>query len=283
MQVLVTGSAGRLGQILRSTWTNANDLGFDPIWAARHAKSANDCAWDILSGKPPFIAKGSVILHLAGILTGDKATLSANAAIAVAVCGMAERVGAKHLFVASSAAVYSPSAAVHFEDEVSVPATEYGRAKLQMEQVVQQWANQTDQGGPGVTCLRIGNVLGADALFGGSATRRIELDAIVGQPGGPIRPYIAPTAFSQVLAQLIRMAGAGFALPRVLNVAAPTAVRMADLLQAARRPYRIGQPKPHASPIVRISTQRLADLIPLPPTDVSAMIDDWRQAMAVTP
>lgn len=282
MQVLVTGSAGRLGQILRSTWTKAADLGFDPIYSARRAKFANDCAWNILSGKPPVIAKGSVILHLAGILTGGKTALSANVAMAATVCAMAEKAGAKHVFVASSAAVYGSSDCAHTEEEVAAPTTDYGRAKLQMEQVVQQWANLKNNDGPGLTCLRIGNVLGADALLGGSATRLIELDTIVGQSGGPIRSYIAPTAFSQVLVRLIRLAGAGSALPRVLNVAAPTAVRMVDLLQAAQLPYRIGQPRLHAAPIVRISTERLAGLIPLPQTDADAMIQDWRQAMVDT-
>jgi nucleoside-diphosphate-sugar epimerase len=283
MQVLITGAAGRLGQLIRAAWANGAPLGFEPIWSSRCAGAHRDVVWDILSGPVPDIGKGAVILHLAGVLRGDRAMLSANAAMARNVCTFAQSAGASHVFLASSAAVYGAAMRDHVEVHAPAPISDYGRSKLDMEREALCWAHSLGQNAPGVTCLRIGNVLGADTLFGWTnANRQIVLDPVPGQRGGPIRSYIGPQALAQILAGLLVRAGAGLALPKLLNIAAPGAVAMADLLDAAQTPYSFGKSNADVIPKVSLSTKRLAALIPVFHADPVAMVADWRGLMAAT-
>lgn len=279
MQVLITGAAGRLGQLMRAAWADCGHLGFDPIWSRRGAGARQDVTWDILSGPAPDIAKGAVILHLAGVLRGDRAALSANAVMARKVCMAAKLAGASHVFLASSAAIYGAANRDHVEVQAPAPVSDYGHAKLDMEREALCWAHSLGPDAPGVTCLRIGNVVGADTLFGGvNPSWHVVLDPVPGQPGGPIRSYIGPQALAQVLAGLLAHVGAN--LPKILNVAAPGAVSMADLLDAAQIPYSFGKPNVGAIAKVSLSTKRLAALIPLCPTNAAAMVADWRGLMA---
>lgn len=281
MQVLITGAAGRLGQLIRAAWADRADLEFDPIWSYRRTDPCQDVAWDILSGPVPDIAKSAVILHLAGVLRGDRAALSANAVMARNVCMAAKLAGASHVFLASSAAIYGAAMRDHLEVHAPAPVSDYGNAKLDMEREALCWVHGSGPDAPGVTCLRIGNVVGADTLFGGvNPSRHIVLDPAPGQPGGPIRSYIGPQALAQVLAGLVAHAGAGTNLPKILNIAAPGAVSMADLLDAAQTPYTFGKPNVDVIPKVSLSTKRLAALIPLCQTNAAAMVADWRGLMA---
>ena len=72
------------------------------------------------------------------------------------------------------------------------PVSEYGRAKRDAEQAL---AKGLAGSGVGLTCLRIGNIAGADALLGGQAASgaaQVVLDPVAGQPMGPERSYIGP-------------------------------------------------------------------------------------------
>jgi nucleoside-diphosphate-sugar epimerase len=281
MQVFITGAAGRLGQLLCAAWADCPPWGFEPIWSSRCAGPRQDLVWDILSGPSPDITKGAVILHLAGVLRGDRAALSANAAMARNVCTVAKAAGASHVFLASSAAIYGAAMRDHVEEQAPAPLSDYGHSKLDMERETLCWAHSLGPDAPGVTCLRIGNVLGADALFGGvNPSQHIVLDPVPGQPGGPIRSYIGPQALAQVLAGLVARVGAGTNLPKILNIAAPGTLSMADLLDAAQIPYSFGKPNVDAIPKVSLSTKRLAALIPLCQTNAAAMVADWRGLMA---
>jgi nucleoside-diphosphate-sugar epimerase len=281
MQVLITGAAGRLGRLLRAAWADCSPLGFEPIWSSRRAGSRQHVIWDILSGPAPDIGRDAVILHLAGVLRGDRAMLSANPAMARSVCTFAQAAGASHVFLASSAAVYGAAMRDHVEVQAPAPQSDYGHAKLAMEREALCWAHGLGPNAPGITCLRIGNVLGADALFcGADVSRHIVLDPVLGQRGGPIRSYIGPQAIAQVLAGLLLRASAN--LPKILNIAAPGAVSMADLLDAAQLPYSFGMPNADIIPKVCLSTKRLASLMPLCQTNATALVADWRALMATT-
>jgi nucleoside-diphosphate-sugar epimerase len=282
MQVLITGAAGKLGRLLRAAWADCAPSRFDPIWSRRRAGPHQDVVWDILSGPAPDIAKDAVILHLAGVLRGNRAALSANAAMARNVCTAAKAAGASHVFLASSAAIYGAAVRDHVEVQAPAPLSDYGHAKLDMEREALCWAHSLGPDAPGATCLRIGNVLGADTLFGGvNLNQHIVLDPVPGQPGGPIRSYIGPQALAQVLAGLVAHVRAGTNLPKILNIASPGAVSMADLLDAAQRPYSFGKPNVDTIPKVSLSTKRLAALVPLCQTNAAAMVADWRGLMAV--
>ncbi len=281
MQVLITGAAGRLGQILQAVWADREQPGFCPVWSARHAANSKFLHWDILSGPAPDLPKGCVILHFAGQLCGPASTLAANTKMALLVCEAAKAASASHVFLASSAAVYGPSAADLFEVHAPNPRSDYGRAKLDMERAALCWAQSAGEGAPGVTCLRIGNVLGADALFGHAQRGYdIVLDRVPGQTGGPLRSYISPHAFAATLAGLVGRIKAKADMPKILNVASPGAVFMADLLSAGKICFRFGPTNLAVFPKVSLSTAKLASLVPLDAMQAFDMVQDWRQLAA---
>lgn len=279
MQVLITGSAGKLGHLLRAAW-DGGVPGLDMIWSSRQADRPADVTWDICAGPIPKIAKGAVILHLAGVLRGDHNGLAVNALMAVAVCEAARAAGAAHVFLASSAAVYGANSAENNELRSPTPLSDYGRAKLDMEKAVHCWRRRAGPKPLGITCLRIGNVVGADALFGvASRTSDLVLDPVPEQPKGPIRSYIGPQALAQVLADLIHHVRGGRSLPSILNIASPRAVSMVDLLDAANMPFQLGAPNAQVIPMVRLSTKRLSAFAPVYHANASEMIADWRGLM----
>lgn len=281
MQVVVTGSDGKIGRLLRRVWADGADLQFQPIWSSRRPARPWDVAWDIEQCGAPSFAQGAVILHLAGVVRGDAKALQSNRSMARRVCDAALAAGAKHVFLASSAAVYGSSTETLVEVRAPAPLTAYGRAKLAMERDALCWAQDAGPDAPRVTCLRIGNVLGADALFGQiSDGRDIVLDPALESVAGPLRSYIGPKGLAQVLAYLFEKAVLGVRLPPILNIAAPDPVYMADLLEAAHLPYRFGPNRPETIPKVCLSTKRLADFVTLPKACARAMVKDWRDVMA---
>lgn len=281
MQVLITGAAGRLGQILQAVWVHGEHPGFCPVWSARHAVNRNWLQWDILSDPAPDLPKGCVIVHFAGQVRGTAPALAATTKMALRVCEAAKAASARHVFLASSAAVYAPSAADLYEIHAPDPRSDYGRAKLDMERAALCWAQSAGQGAPGVTCLRIGNVLGADALFGRARRgQEIVLDRVPGQNGGPLRSYIGPQAFAQALAGLVGRVKVKADLPKILNLASPGAVFMADLLSAGELCFRFGPPNLAVFPKVSLSTARLAALVPLDAVQAFDMVQDWQQLVS---
>ena len=277
MKVYITGASGRLGRILRAAWSDSGKLGFDPIWCCRQPKNRTDARWDILSDPMPAISRGAVIIHLAGIVRGDEFALAANSQMALKVCDVARLAGAAHVFLASSAAVYGVGLTDHVEVQAPAPVSDYGRAKLTVERDALCWAHKIGRSAPGISCLRIGNVLGADALFGGNRQmRKVVLDAVAGQSGGPRRSYIGPREFANVLAGLVQMVATGVTLPRVLNNAAAGTVAMGDLLAAADQPYCLGQSDADVIPRVGLSTKRLSGLMPVHPANVNSLWADFK-------
>lgn len=284
MHVLVTGAAGRIGRMLQVSWSTDDLDGLEPIWCVRQASSPAHLQWDILSGIVPPIPKGAVILHLAGVVRGDPCALAYNTEMALKVCDAAKAAGVPHVFIASSAAVYGRGSADLTESQIPHPVSDYGRAKLAMERQVLRWSQNAGAFAPHITCLRIGNIVGADALIGQAvAGRHITLDSIAGHSGGPVRSYIGPGALAYVLAQLVRSAGLGKAMPKILNIATQPPVFMADLLKAAKLPFQFAPPETSVLAKVCLSTARLAGLADLPSQSPDDLIADWRSLGALTP
>jgi nucleoside-diphosphate-sugar epimerase len=281
MQVLITGANGKIGRMLRAIWGNGAQTKFQPIWSSRTTTNLTDLVWDIESGTAPKIASGTVILHLAGVVRGDALALRSNRSMALKVCAAAQDAGAKHVFLASSAAVYRASPSELVEVHAPAPQSDYGRAKLDMEREALSWAHEAGPKAPGLTCLRIGNVLGADALFGqAKPAQDIVLDPALGSAAGPQRSYLGPRTLAQIIAGLLDQVAQGGALPPILNIATPTPIYMADLLNEAQLPYRFGPVRSGVIPKVCLSTKRLAGLVPLPTMNARAIVDDWRSTMA---
>lgn len=268
--ILVTGSNGKLGRLLRVAWRKAPPRGCSPLWQSREI---GDVLWRMLAEpyNGPTLA-GGIILNFAGVTRGDVGTLAQNTELALAACDLAQKQGARHVFLLSSAAVYGAGQGVALDERAPCLAlNDYGRAKLAMEAAV--------AGRPDVTVLRLGNVVGADALIGGNVlVDQVVLDPVVGQSGGPERSYIGPAALASVLAQLCQRVLAGQALPNVLNVAAPNVVAMADLLTAAGLDWRFGPKNPKVLPRIELDVARLQSLLSLPllPANAQGMVDDWR-------
>ncbi len=276
--ILVTGSNGKLGRVLRACWPAQLAGQAHPVWQVRSAPGAGDLVWTI--GKDRYVGpslKGGVVLHLAG----GRQDLAANVPLAIAVCEAAAVCGAKHVFLASSSAVYAADETADLtETSPAAPGSDYGRAKLAMEGAVAEWVASAGPDAPGVTVLRIGNVLGCDSLMGSVRPGEpMILTPVPGRNGGPMRSYIGPASFAEVLARLCRKAVCEEPLPAVLNIGAAPAVQMADLLTAAGAEWSYGPPTDDVQARVVLGVDRLRGLIDMPALDAAdpaMMVAEWR-------
>lgn len=269
---LVMGATGRIGQVIRSQ-TLAPEL--LPIWQARRPKSGF-LTWDILAEPCPNSAASGVTICLAGVIQGGAEDLAQNESLALAACRAAIEQGGKHVFLASSASVYGSSQTPLREDAHLAPISAYGEAKAAAERAAQAAMRE---GGPGLTILRIGNIARLDALLGAMKPDvPVRLDAVAGEPRGPVRSYIGPVSLAHALVQLAGLAARGVVLPRVINVAAG-AVSMADLLDAAGANWSFYDKNTKVIPRVEMDLTVLHRLFDLPPqaVDPAAMVAEWRE------
>jgi len=254
-------------------WAWADDDGLQLTWAGRSATLLPDGTVIDLPQDTAALERLSqghdVILSL---VRAKLASEAQEAGLAKQVCNLAAR-NKQPLFLCSSAAVYGDAPGPYAEDDTPHPVTPYGRAKRLMEHAAAASAAN-------VTCMRIGNVAGADALLGPhrpGATTPIMLDRFL-DGSTPRRSYIGPLTLARVLADLMRMAVAGTALPPTLNVAGGGAVQMSDVLAAADMTW-VAQPAPAtALPALTLDTRRLACLVDLPnDAGTSAcVVHEWR-------
>lgn len=267
--VLVTGASGRVGRALRAIWGHELTNLLPILWQSRDLSAAADFYWDLGQIPPPVLPNGLIVLHLAGKTSGTAQDLAQNADVTRAVCRAAAAVGARHVFVMSTAAVYAPGPLPLDETAVPAPQTPYGLAKLAAEHAAVQAM-------PGrLTILRLGNLAGADALLGNARPGvPVSLDPIAGQSGGPVRSYIGPHVLAETLAALLRRAADRLPLPRLLNLAQQPPVAMADLLRARGQAWGFGPPRSAAVPLVALNTDRLAALVDLAQTSPQALITD---------
>jgi hypothetical protein len=126
---------------------------------------------------------------------------------------------------------------------------------------------------PGVTCLRIGNVAGADQMFRNAARGPVVLDRFPdGQ--GPRRMMIGPLALGRALVALL----ARDTLPQTLNLAQPGLVAMADLLTAAGADWHWVPAPATALPVLEMDLAAVQALIPLAPAVPEALVAEARLA-----
>jgi len=158
------------------------------------------------------------------------------------------------------------------EDAPLAPVTPYGIAKRDMEAACAPYRD----GGLEVCCLRIGNVLGADALMiNAAAGLPLTIDRFA-DGNGPVRSFIGPQSLARVLETLVALPEP---LPKVLNVGAPRPTEMTAIADAAGLLWR-WQPAPDgALQDLRLDCTRLARLHAFDPGENTpeGMVDQLRR------
>lgn len=264
--VLVLGSSGRVGRILRHVWSGKRNV----LW-----QSGQTSQKDVVEWRPgtnwPGIQRVSSIVALWGVVPG-RGNLDDNTTLALAAMDLGRALGADRVLHCSSAAVYRPGPELLTEARAD-PVNDYGRAKLNMEAAVLRWATQNPVG-PKPVLMRIGNVVGADSLFTAlDGPGPITLDRFP-DGSGPRRSYVGQSALAAVLdtlcsADLSRV-------PNVLNVADRVPVDMADIVQSACRAFAWKAATPQANPLVSLDLTRLAALMLPYPSDPKTYVAEWR-------
>ena len=272
---LIIGGSGRLGGMLRAAWCRSGEDRV--IWQARRPLAWVDHVFDpmALSDTYERAARGaSAIFNMAGGVGGAN-ELAHHAPLAVAALEAARAAGVPWVFIASSAAVYGAPDGPATETGPVRPVSAYGRAKLDMERAVFNWTKTAGPGAPGVTCLRIGNVAGADQLLADRGRVMCDLEVL---PDGraPRRSYIGPVALASVLSHLVSLAARGQPLPLLLNIALEGCVGMDALLAADGCDWQWRKGNQALIPEVRLDVARLAALVDLPGggSDAGSIIAD---------
>jgi nucleoside-diphosphate-sugar epimerase len=264
---LILGASGRVGQALRRVAASGHWPGPAPLWHARSRPA--DLCFDLLQDSPALPpARGVVIL--AGVTAGDDVALARNTDLAQAGIALARRHDLGPVLVMSSGGVYGPARDPRREDSPLHPGTAYARAKRAMELALAD---------AGVTCLRLANVAGCDALFAAAARGPhhgpVRLDRFA-DGTGPTRAYIGPVTLARVLTGLLAHALAGGTLPAILNVASPNPLAMADVLAAAGLPFDWTPAPATALHRLVLDTTALARVVALPPVTPAALVAEAR-------
>lgn len=280
MTILVMGSTGKVGRALRRYWTDVSVPSFDVLWQRRQGDSSNGwLAWRPLDQAVPELPPLDAVIVLSGVTPGADCDMSLNTDLALAGLDVARQAAARHVFLASSQAVYGAQDGPLTEATPMRPGNAYGQAKADMERAAKAWQDAQGPDAPGITCLRIGNVAGADmlgkAVASGGALR---LDRFA-DGAGPERAYIGAGGFARVLESLLGAVAAGKPLPFALNVAAPQPVRMSELLTAWGRTWDWAAAPDTARQSILLDVAALCRLHAFAPSDRDAavMVDEWER------
>jgi nucleoside-diphosphate-sugar epimerase len=214
------------------------------------------------------IAKAEAVICLAGVTAAPSAWGQAGFEMNVDIgLAVAEAAQGRRVLLASTQAVYGPTPGPHSEAGPVAPANPYGQSKLAMEHAV------ADR--PEVTCLRLGNVIGADMLGRNlAAGRRLTLDQFA-DGRTPRRSYIDPLSLAQVLDALLVCQEE---LPAVLNVARAPTLEMGALLTEAGVSFGVRPAPPGALPVVSMTCSNLFTLVPemAAPLSAGAAVANWQ-------
>lgn len=257
MDIVVLGAGGKLGRLLRPVFPRA------ARWLSRAELDIRD--HDSMRAS---LSGADAVICMAGVTHASAGAMEGNINLALQVLEAARDVGAGHVLLMSSAAVYGRNSALLSEDGPVAPASEYGAAKLAMERAAAAHAHPS-------TSLRLGNVAGADAILG-AWRPGFRLDQF---PDGstPRRSYIGPHALARTLAALAGVT----ALPPVLNIAASGTVQMGDLLDHAGLAWTVRPATPRSIPIVNLDTGRLQSFTEFKPCESTpeGIVEDWQNRL----
>lgn len=274
---LILGSGGRVGRMFRRLAAQGLWPGAEPLWHTRDGRDGT-LAWDMAGGGLPDwheLPEVGGIVVLAGATSaeaaGDEGLRSGNVGPALAAFALARDRGIERVLLCSSAAVYGPGGDRHGEDGALTPSSSYGRAKAAME--TEAARDLERHGGPTSSALRIGNVAGADALFGAAARGPVVLDRLA-DGSAPRRIFTGPLTLARAMVALLDCDD----LPGVINLAQPGLVGMDAILLAAGVPWDWHEAPPSALPSLEMDLSRLLALVPLPPATPDALVAEARLA-----
>jgi len=247
-RVLLLGANGKLGQMVRYFWPKTDEL----ITLARNAQA--DIVWSIDQNMDAF-PKADVVLALWGQTKVTQESLNENADLAAAAQRIGQKVGAKMVIHASTAAVYRPTRTPSRESDLPSPQNLYGQSKVMMEQ------SPALGDGPSAVVLRIGNVIGADGLFNAiRAGGAIVLDTF--EDGkGPLRSYVTPDFLTDALWRLSQMHPQDIKSP--LNISQRPDLWMEDILQALGQSYTMREAPKGANQYACLDSTCLYSLLDL--------------------
>lgn len=266
-KLLVLGASGRIGGILRKLWS------FEQVtWQTRGKPKGGLSCFDPLA-EPEALARAAsgcgAILCLAGVVpgrVGRGGDLKDNIVLAEAAVRAGAASGAR-VFLVSSAAVYGAQTGVLDENMILNPMSDYGRAKAEMER---QGAALGAALGVQVCTLRIGNIAGVDAILGGWKPG-FQLDQFA-DGRTPRRSYIGVGSLAQVLGDLMLAEN----LPQALNIAAPGAVEMGAVLDAAGLTWTPRPAPAGAIEEVYLSTRALQRFSRLETVSADMLVKQWQ-------
>ena len=266
LPILILGGTGRLGRALARVWPADRPA----LWQHRPGRAAPASPalpWEILGDRPrPDLPPLGGILSLAGPTGNDADLRDTTLRLARAAAHLGHEAGCRVL-LASSQAVYVPSDRAPGEPLPETAHTEpvapYGRAKRAMELAVAE--------APHVTCLRLGNVVGCDALAAGVAEARrtgasVMLDRFA-DGRGPRRAMIGAGDLAAMLPALFDAPD----LPPVLNVARRGSVGMEAVLEALGQPFDWQPAGEGALPDLALDVSALSAICDVPPADARAL------------
>lgn len=269
-RILVTGSGGRLGGLLRMARASNPDLADGFVFQS--TKPGADLRWTPEDTDTELPGCATVVA-LWGQTSGNADTLADNVSLVVLTDRVARACNADRAFHLSSAGIYGPGKTLT-ETCTPDPGNAYARSKLDMERAV---AALDSTGRLRHCCLRLANVVGADSLAPAlRGERPLTLDRFA-SGDGPLRSYIGATDLLGVLKALSGVEP--HLLPDVLNIAGPEPVPMEALARAAGRAVHWVDAPDDAVPEVTMDVSRLQALLPnhVFTNGATALIADWQR------
>lgn len=271
-KVLVTGSNGRLGRLLRGLWSQNPPVGWHPIWLGREPACDIDHIWE------PGVSTHALphthaILALWGVVPG-LGNLDDNSRLAEAAMELGKSVGAQHVLHCSSAAVYGAGHSLK-ETCFTAPETHYGQSKKAMEDTVESWVKAYPDG-PTACLMRLANVVGADSLFSAmNEPKPMVLDQF-SDGSFPCRSYVSVSCFSKAIQGILNCIPSNF--PPVVNIAEPDMYSMWDLVRSSGRAVRFQKANRAALTQVGMDVDLLQGMTgALTRKTATNLINEWRK------
>ncbi|WP_299936327.1 NAD(P)-dependent oxidoreductase [uncultured Pelagimonas sp.] len=254
--VLVLGASGKVGRMLRSIWREKSPEDIEFIYVYRNNR--NDQQGVVWQPRDPsdHLPKAHAIVALWGATPRSGHAFSENADLANVTLELAKALEVERVLHFSSSAVYLPSTKPLTETISDNAPNAYGQSKLDMEQQITSWMSENEVTFSNVI-LRLANVAGADALFnnmkpGNTVTLDRFADGL-----GPRRSYIGSVDLAKVIEALIN----DQSVLGPVNVAAPKATEMADLVKAAGCRVEWTSAPDGAIATVALDTRRLQSIL----------------------